>query len=113
VSNLDVHIPGPEIDAAKFVRLMYPRIDAPSDFDYLAERLLELRGILSAEEIRTPNNKDHKGDPMRYVVKRGLTTFTTIGCLTGFESCSPLLHRKICFEMMRRYGSSPEIMRQS
>jgi hypothetical protein len=65
---------------------MYPRIDASSDFDYLAERLLELRGVLSAEEIRTPNNKDNKGDPMRYVIKRGLTTLTTIGCLTGFES---------------------------
>ncbi|OAX31557.1 hypothetical protein K503DRAFT_74641 [Rhizopogon vinicolor AM-OR11-026] len=77
---------GPEIDAAKFISLMYPRIDAPSDFDYLAKRLLELRGILSAEEIRAPNNKDHKGDPMRYVIKRGLTTLTTIGCLTGFES---------------------------
>jgi len=65
---------------------MYPRVDPPSDFDYPAEPLLELRGILSAEEIRTPNNKDHKGDPMRYVIKRGLTTLTTIGCLTGFES---------------------------
>lgn len=65
---------------------MYPRIDAPSDFDYPVERLLELRGILSAEEICTPNNKDYKGDPMRYVIKRGLTTLTTIGCLNGFES---------------------------
>ncbi|KAF8464347.1 hypothetical protein DFH94DRAFT_785619 [Russula ochroleuca] len=77
---------GPEIDAAKFISLMYPRIDAPSDFDYPVERLLELRGILSAEEIRTPNNKDHKGNAMRYVIKRGLTTLTTIGCLNGFES---------------------------
>lgn len=33
-----------------------------------------------------PNNKVHKGDPMRYVKKRGLTTLTRIGCLTGFES---------------------------
>jgi len=66
--------------------LMYPRVDAPSDFDYPTGRLLELRGILSAAEIRTPNNKDHKGDPIRYVIKRGLTSLTTIGCLTGFES---------------------------
>ena len=65
---------------------MYPRIDAPSDFEYPDERLLELRGILSAAEIRTPNNKDHKGDPIRYVIKRGLASLTTIGCLTGFES---------------------------
>lgn len=65
---------------------MYPQINAPSDFDYPAERLLELRGILSAKDINTPNNKDHKGDPIRYVIKRGLTTLTTIGCLNGFES---------------------------
>ncbi len=65
---------------------MYPRIGAPSDFDYPVARLLQLRGILSAKEIRTPENKDHNGDPMRYVIKRGLTTLTTIGCLNGFES---------------------------
>jgi len=81
-----IHIPGPEIYAAKFISLMYPLSDTPSDFDYPLERLLELRGILSAAEIRTPNNKDHKGNPMRYVIKRGLTSLTTIGCLNGFES---------------------------
>ncbi|KAI5987346.1 hypothetical protein F5J12DRAFT_728538 [Pisolithus orientalis] len=77
---------GPEIQPGKFMSLMYPPVDSPSDFDYPVDRLLKLRGILSAEEIRTPNNKDHKGDPMRYVIKRGLTTLTTIGCLNGFES---------------------------
>jgi len=86
VSNLAIHIPGPEIDAAKFSRLMYPRVDTPSDFEYPADRLLRLQGILSAREIRTPNNKDHGGDPMRYVIKRGHATLTTIGCLTGFKS---------------------------
>ncbi|EKM56437.1 uncharacterized protein PHACADRAFT_118113 [Phanerochaete carnosa HHB-10118-sp] len=77
---------GPEIDASKFVGLMYPRIGAPSDFDYPDERLLELRGILSAEEMCIPDNKDREGAPMRYVIKRSLTTLTTIGCLNGFES---------------------------
>ncbi|KAG8679141.1 hypothetical protein FRC08_017185 [Ceratobasidium sp. 394] len=77
---------GPEIDAAKFIGLMYPRIQAPEDFCYPAERLLKLRGILSAEETRKPTNKDHKGDPMRYVIKRGSSTLTTVGCLSGFES---------------------------
>jgi hypothetical protein len=65
---------------------MYPHVDGPSNFDYPAERLLKIRGILSAEEMRKPNNRDHKNEPMRYVIKRGLTTPTTIGCLTGFES---------------------------
>ncbi|KAH9004279.1 hypothetical protein EDB86DRAFT_2887796 [Lactarius hatsudake] len=77
---------GPEIDGVKFIKLMYPRIDAPSDFHYPAERLLKLRGILSAKEIRMPNDQDVNGDPMRYVIKRGIATHTTIGCLTGFES---------------------------
>ena len=67
----------------QFICLMYPRVDAPSDFDYPAERLLKLRGILSAEEIRKPNSKDHKNEPMRYVIKRGPVTLTTIGCLNG------------------------------
>ena len=60
----------------------------PSIFEYpFDDRLLELRGILSAEEIRTPDNIDSKfRDPMRYVIKRGLTTLTTIGCLNGFDS---------------------------
>lgn len=44
------------------------------------------RGILSAGEIRTPNNKDHSDDPMQYVIKRDLTTRTTIGQLNGFMS---------------------------
>jgi hypothetical protein len=60
---------------------MYPRIDASSNFDCPAECILRLKGILSAEETRTPNNNDNKGNPKRYITKRGLTTLTTIGCL--------------------------------
>ncbi|KAG8905111.1 hypothetical protein FRB99_000675 [Tulasnella sp. 403] len=77
---------GPEIDAAKFLGLMYPRIGPPFNFEHPSERLLKLRAFLSKEEIRKPTNRNHKGDPMRYVIKRGLTTPTTIGCLSGFES---------------------------
>jgi hypothetical protein len=77
---------GPEIEPLDFKDLMYPRIQAASDFRYPANRLLKLRGILSAEEIRNPNNKDHTGKHVRYVIKRGLITLTTVGCLTGFES---------------------------
>src|SRR5258706_16383699 len=65
---------------------MYPRKNGPSDFDYPVDRLLELRGILSAEEICNPNNKDHNGNSVRYVIKHGLATLTTIGRLTGFQS---------------------------
>ncbi|KAH9956851.1 hypothetical protein BC827DRAFT_1228401 [Russula dissimulans] len=77
---------GPEIDAAKFIDLMYPRVDMASDFKYPDDRLLKLRAILSKEEIRTTTNTDHEGNRTRYVIKRGLTTLTTIGRLNGFES---------------------------
>ena len=65
---------------------MCPGVDVPSDFDYPIQRLLELRGILSPQEMRTPSNHDRNGDPTRYVIKRGPTTLTTIGRLNGFES---------------------------
>jgi hypothetical protein len=65
---------------------MYPRVDAPSDFKYLEERQLKLRGIVSEGDICHPVTKDNNGDLCRYVIKRGLTTLTTIGRATGFES---------------------------
>ncbi|KDQ49643.1 hypothetical protein JAAARDRAFT_200650 [Jaapia argillacea MUCL 33604] len=62
---------GTEIDSGTFMSLMYPGDDA---------------GILTAAQIRQPNNQDLTGDPVRFVIKRGHTTFTTIGRLAGFES---------------------------
>ena len=66
--------------------LMHPRDDAQSGFDYPEDRLFKLRGILTAAQISQPYNQDMKGDPVRFVIKRGHTTLTTIGRLAGFES---------------------------
>ncbi|KAF8467938.1 hypothetical protein DFH94DRAFT_795956 [Russula ochroleuca] len=77
---------GTEIEAAKFVNKMYPRTDAQSGFKYPAERLLELRGILAEDRMRHPDTKDHDGENCLYVIKRGLTTLTTIGRATGLFS---------------------------
>jgi hypothetical protein len=65
---------------------MYDRFDAPHEFVYPSEGLFKLRGILTQEEIRTPNNKTPQGDPIRRVIKRGFTTLTTVGGLSGFLS---------------------------
>ena len=65
---------------------MYPRGDAPSEFDYPDDRLYRLQRILTAAQIKQPNSQDLKGDPVRYVIKNGHTTGTTIGRLNGFES---------------------------
>ncbi|KAE9400893.1 hypothetical protein BT96DRAFT_965147 [Gymnopus androsaceus JB14] len=77
---------GTEIEAAKFVDKMYPRTDTQSGFKYPAERLFELRGILAEDRIRHPEIKDHNGENCLYVIKRGLTSLTTIGRATGFFS---------------------------
>ncbi|CAE6532659.1 unnamed protein product [Rhizoctonia solani] len=78
---------GTEIGDEEFTRRMYPRDDAQSEFHYPEGRLLRLGSILSPAELRQPSGKDLNGDPVRYVIKRGLTTRTTIGRLTGFASC--------------------------
>jgi hypothetical protein len=85
-SNLTVHIPGTEISPANFKKLMYDRFDAPHEFVYPPEGLFKLRGIITQEEIRMPNNKTPQGDPIRRVIKRGFTTLTTVGGLSGFLS---------------------------
>ncbi|KAH0588819.1 hypothetical protein H2248_004619 [Termitomyces sp. 'cryptogamus'] len=77
---------GSEIECGDFMIRMCPRDDAQSEFDYPEDRLLRLGAILSVVKMREPNSQDHKGDTVRYVIKRGLTTRTTIGRLNGFES---------------------------
>ena len=66
--------------------LMYPRDDVQSSFDYPENRLYEPVSILSTAAIKEPDNQDLEGDPVRFVIKRGHTTLTSIGRLTGFES---------------------------
>jgi hypothetical protein len=86
VSILTVHILGTEIESGKFMDLLYPRDDVPSELDYPEDRIYLLKIILAAADIREPNSLDLKGDPTRFVIKRGLTTRTTVGRLNGFES---------------------------
>jgi len=86
VPNLTVHILGTEIESGKFMSLLYHRYDVPSEFDYPEDRMYLLKVILAAANIKEPNSQDIKGDPTRFVIKRGHTTLTTIGRLNEFES---------------------------
>ncbi|KAH8980960.1 hypothetical protein EDB86DRAFT_3087553 [Lactarius hatsudake] len=60
---------GPEISSTKFKALMHDRIDVPSELN-----------------INNPNGKNLEGERIRRVIKRGFTTGTTIGTLSGFMS---------------------------
>jgi len=77
---------GPEIVSGKFMLKMNPRKDPQSGFDYPANRLFKLTHLMPAAQIKAPKNVDLNGYPVRYVIKRGHTTFTTIGRLSQFES---------------------------
>ncbi|KAI0772942.1 hypothetical protein BD413DRAFT_612420 [Trametes elegans] len=61
-------------------------IDLGTEFDYLEDRLYQLRVILAAAIFKEPNSQDIKGDSMRFVIQRGLTTRNTVGRLNGLES---------------------------
>ncbi|KAG8743140.1 hypothetical protein FRC10_000357 [Ceratobasidium sp. 414] len=74
------------ISPANFKKLMYDTFDASHELVYPPGGLFKLRGILTPEEIRTPNNKSPQGDPIRRVIKRGFATPTTVGGLSGFLS---------------------------
>ena len=65
---------------------MYDRIDVPSKFKYPEEGLLSVQGMLSAADINNPNSKNLEGERTRRVIKRGFTTNTTVGTLSGFMS---------------------------
>ncbi|KAJ7194678.1 hypothetical protein GGX14DRAFT_678221, partial [Mycena pura] len=66
-----------------FVSKMY---HAQPGFEYPAERLLELKDILTEDHMRHPNMQDPAGEQCLYVIKRGLTSLTTIGRASGLLS---------------------------
>ena len=71
---------------SKLKGLMYDRVDVPSELKYPEDGLLALKGMLTAEEINNPNSSNLQGDRIRRVIKRGLTTKTTVGTMTRFMS---------------------------
>ncbi|TDL16721.1 hypothetical protein BD410DRAFT_816673 [Rickenella mellea] len=77
---------GTEIESGKFMSLLYPPHNVPSEFDYPEDRLYIPKVILAAAQIMEHNSQDLKGDPTRFVIKHGHTTLTTVGRLNGFES---------------------------
>ncbi|TFK52271.1 hypothetical protein OE88DRAFT_1628085, partial [Heliocybe sulcata] len=58
----------------------YPATAMKSGFEWLDDRLLELRGILPDDRMHHPDKKDHDGENCLFVIKRGLPT---IGRATG------------------------------
>ena len=62
---------------------MYPCDDAQSLFDYPEDCRIH---SFPPRRSRDPDNQDLEGNLVRFVIRCGHTTFTSIGRLTGFES---------------------------
>ncbi|KAJ3753137.1 hypothetical protein EV360DRAFT_88066 [Lentinula raphanica] len=77
---------GPEMSESKLKSLIYERVDVPSDFKYPDNGLLVLQGMLTANQVNNPTNRNLEGNHLRRVLKRGFTTNTTVGTLTKFKS---------------------------
>ena len=65
---------------------MYDRDDVPSEFRCPQRGLAEVKGILTAEQINEPNRKDGEGELIRRVIKRGMTSKTTVGGMTKLRT---------------------------
>lgn len=81
-----VSFPGPELAPSTLKALFQGKYNVPSEFTYPENGLLATGGMLTAEQINNPNTLDHNDDLVRYVLKRGFTTKTTVGTLTRFMS---------------------------
>ncbi|TCD61635.1 hypothetical protein EIP91_008141 [Steccherinum ochraceum] len=77
---------GTKFGPGKFISLMNPREDPNSDFVWPDDGHLRLGGVLTAAQMNTSNTLDANGEPVRYVIKHGCNTQTTIGKLNGFKS---------------------------
>ena len=70
---------GTQMTADEFTLLMYPHPANRHSFKFPINRLLNVRGTISIDEMCNPTMLDENGDPCLIVLKRGNTTGLTLG----------------------------------
>jgi hypothetical protein len=65
---------------------MFPRPEDRAGYKYPRDGLLQAYGVVKDKEIRSPQNLDANGHKCLLVVKNGLATGTTVGCVNGLDS---------------------------
>ena len=65
---------------------MYPHAETRAKFKYPPGGLMQLRDIVTYDELRHPTMLDANGEECLIVVKNGATTGVTLGRATGIES---------------------------
>ncbi|KAF9472734.1 hypothetical protein BDN70DRAFT_925528 [Pholiota conissans] len=79
---------GTEVPRQTLSNWMYPHLANQNSFKFPVDRLLHFHGVLSIGEMQTPDpkNVDSRGNPTIMVLKRGLSTGLTVGCLNNICS---------------------------
>lgn len=70
---------GTQMTTHEFTKLMYPHPANRHSFKFPTNRLLNVQGTISIDEMCNPTMLDENGDPCLIVLKRGNTTGLTLG----------------------------------
>ena len=74
------------ISAANFIKKMHPQVQGRSSIKFPIGGLLEIKGIVGEDEIRSPKQIDANKEAFFPVIKNGRSTNVTVGRGTGIES---------------------------
>ncbi|KAF8346380.1 hypothetical protein F5887DRAFT_1073567 [Amanita rubescens] len=77
---------GNKISPSEFVHKMHPHPEGRSSFEYPVDGLLQVKGIITEEEIHQPTSLDENEEECLIVIKNGRSTGVTIGRGTSIES---------------------------
>ena len=65
---------------------MNPCRESSNSIKFPIGGLLKIKGIIKESDLHNPKQLDANGEECLIVVKNGMTTGVTIGCVTGIES---------------------------
>ncbi|KAI9442962.1 hypothetical protein H4582DRAFT_1921557 [Lactarius indigo] len=77
---------GGNLSSSDYRKIMFPRPEDQAGYKYPRDGLLQAYGVVKDKEIRSPQQLDANGYKCLHVVKNGLTTGTTVGCVNGLDS---------------------------
>ena len=78
--------PGGQFSESQFIKRVHPDPHNQASYTYPLDSLLQVEGVLSADQISNPQQVDFNGKRCRMVCKNGGSTGTTIGRLASMES---------------------------
>ncbi|KAI0066814.1 hypothetical protein BV25DRAFT_1905334 [Artomyces pyxidatus] len=101
-----IHL-GFKLTRNQFMKKMYPHSETRANFKYPPGGLMQLRNIVTYDDLRRPTMLDANGEECIIVVKNGAATGVTLGRATGIEETAvyPYSHKDGAFSAPGDSGS--------